>query len=68
MNQREAIWRHLRRTGRIDPLTALRRYGCFRLSARIMELRRLRPGRIRTVIASGRGKHWAVYKLMARGA
>jgi len=39
MSQRQQVLNHLREHGFITPLDALRRYGCFRLSARIYELR-----------------------------
>lgn len=39
MSQTEDIRDHLERYGRISPLVALREYGCFRLAARIAELR-----------------------------
>lgn len=38
-NQREAIIAHMRRFGSIEPITALREYGIYRLAARICELR-----------------------------
>ena len=34
-----AIFDHLKRKGAITPMVALREYGCFRLAARIGELR-----------------------------
>lgn len=37
--QTDAIFDHLKRKGRITPMEALREYGCFRLAARIGELR-----------------------------
>lgn len=39
MTQKENILRHLQLHGEINVLQALRRYGCYRLSARILELR-----------------------------
>lgn len=38
-SQRDQILAHLERHGRITPLEALDRYGCFRLGARVYELR-----------------------------
>lgn len=35
----ETIFEHLKRHGSITPMVALREYGCFRLAARIGELR-----------------------------
>lgn len=37
--QKAAIPGHLKRFGSIEPLTALRDYGCYRLGARISDLR-----------------------------
>lgn len=39
MTQKEFILEHLRRYGSIEPLTALREYGCYRLAAVIGSLR-----------------------------
>ena len=39
MTQKEQIFRHLRATGPITPMYALAQYGCFRLAARIADLR-----------------------------
>jgi hypothetical protein len=37
--QKQQIQAHLKRFGRITPVEALNRYGCFRLGARVYELR-----------------------------
>ncbi len=37
--QRELILEHLKAYGTIEPMTALREYGCYRLGARIADLR-----------------------------
>lgn len=39
MSQKKVILEHLRKYGSIEPLTALREYGCYRLGARIGDLR-----------------------------
>lgn len=39
-SQKELVLCHLKRFGSIEPLTALREYGCYRLGARIADLRR----------------------------
>lgn len=39
MTQKKLILRHLQEFGSITPVTALREYGCFRLAARIADLR-----------------------------
>ena len=38
-SQKENIKKHLKRYGSISPLEALNKYGCFRLAARISELK-----------------------------
>ncbi len=38
-SQKRFILAHLQRFGFIEPLTALREYGCYRLGARIADLR-----------------------------
>lgn len=38
-SQKQFILKHLQRFGSIEPLTALREYGCYRLGARIADLR-----------------------------
>lgn len=59
--QREQILNHLRRHGSITPMEALRRYGCFRLGARIWELKK--QHRIESELVSRGGKHFARYSL-----
>lgn len=39
LTQKKVILAHLKRFGSIEPLTALREYGCYRLGARIADLR-----------------------------
>ena len=39
LTQRKLIYEHLKQFGSIEPMTALRDYGCYRLSSRISELR-----------------------------
>ena len=58
--QCEAILWHLEHRGSITPIEALNELGCFRLAARIEELRRA-GHRIRTTIEKRRGKRWARY-------
>ena len=69
MTQRESILAHLKKHGSITPMEALDMYGCFRLGARIKELREM-GFNIRTVMVhkdnpSGRGKAFARYDLEA---
>lgn len=39
MSQNKLIKDHLIRTGQIDAITALKKYGCFRLAARIFDIK-----------------------------
>lgn len=55
ITQKTLIMEHLKRFGSIEPLTALREYGCYRLSARISELRK-EGVNIRTEYLERRGK------------
>lgn len=59
--QREQIRDHLLRCGSITPLTALREYGCMRLGARILELRR--AGMNIKTRTPAEGKRFAIYEL-----
>ena len=40
LTQKTLILEHLRKYGSIEPMTALKEYGCYRLSGRISELRK----------------------------
>lgn len=63
MTQADMILQHMREKGPITPIQALQLYGCFRLAARISELKE-RGISISTEVASGdNGKHWARYSL-----
>ena len=64
IDQKRAILRHLQARKSITPLEALKRYGCFRLAARIQELRQ--EHRIDTETVKRNGKRYARYVL--RGA
>ena len=39
LTQKQMVLSHLLKFGSIEPLTALREYGCYRLGARIADLR-----------------------------
>lgn len=69
--QRELILEHLKAYGAIEPMTALWEYGCYRLGARIADLRaegydiateRVKEKSKRT----GRTVQYALYRLEAR--
>ena len=61
-SQTEAILRHLQRAP-ITPLEALNKYGCFRLGARIYDLRRLGHS-IKSETVERDGKKFARYSLI----
>lgn len=61
-NQNEMILEHLMKKGSITPLEALQQYRCFRLGARIYDLKRLGYN-IDTEMEIRDGKCYARYKL-----
>lgn len=60
MKQVEAILNHLKTKGSITPLDALMHFGCFRLGARIFELRE-QGHDIETKRVRDKGKNYAEY-------
>ena len=59
MTQSEAILQHLQAGNVLTPLDALNKFGCFRLAARIIELRR----RGYNIVTEG-DNNYAVYRLV----
>ena len=62
MSQEMQILSYLQNGNRISPLEALQRFGCFRLSARILQLRN-QGYPITTHRVSNGKKSWAEYEL-----
>lgn len=62
MSQEQSILNYMNKVGGIDPLTALNKFGCFRLGARIFDLRR-EGHNIKTIIVDGHNKRYAKYIL-----
>lgn len=62
MTQKEQILQHLTEIGPITPIEALEKYGCFRLGARIADLKKEGVA-IRTDIVARNGKRFAQYSL-----
>jgi len=62
MKQTDMIRQHLLRGGSLTPIDALRDYGCFRLAARIKELREAGLN-IETVKERANGKSYARYRV-----
>ncbi len=64
MSQNAKILSHLK-TGRcLDPMMALRKFGCFRLAARIEELRHFGHPIETRMIKTRTGKRVGVYRLL----
>ena len=62
MSQKADILRHLQTHGSISPMTALERFGCFRLAARVRDLR-AEGHAIETKMTERNGKEFAVYRM-----
>ncbi len=63
-----AILEHLQDGNTITPIEALDRFGCFRLGARIYDLRQSGHSIDRTMVDVGTGKHVAQYRLATDGS
>ena len=61
--QNQQILEHLKSGKKINPLLALKKFGCFRLSARIFNLRE-QGNAILTKNVTRKGKTFAEYSLM----
>ncbi len=65
LTQNKQILEHLKKGNSITPLTALNLFGCFRISARIYNLRQDGHDIIKRTITSDHGdKHFAEYTLL----
>lgn len=63
MSQKQNILSHMKTYGTITPLEALQKYGCFRLGARIADLKE--DGLIiKTEMVKENGKRYARYSLV----
>ena len=63
MSQCDDILKHLKTKGSITPIEALQLYGCFRLAARIKDLRE-QGNNIYSARVSQNGKEFARYSLV----
>lgn len=73
ITQKAIVLQHLKRFGSIEPLTALREYGIYRLGARVADLRSEGYHIVTETKASvsritGRSVHFANYKLVGNGS
>ena len=62
-DQTTLIIEHLQNNPRIDPITALKKYGIFRLSARIFDAKE-KGFNIKTIPVTHKGKRFATYELI----
>ena len=65
LTQRQQILAYLERGRSITPMDALTRFGCFRLGARIWELKRQGWKIMTRMVKTRDGKHVASYRLSA---
>lgn len=65
--QTDEIREHLERYGSIEPLEALSKYGCYRLSARINQLRNDGLHIVTEMQTSNNGRTYAMYRLIKKG-
>lgn len=63
MNQKQQIAKYLSKGKSITPMDALKKFGCFRLAARIADLRN-EGINIATKIVTKEGKSYASYRLV----
>lgn len=63
MTQAQQIQRHLEKGKTINPLQALEKYGCFRLAARIADLRNDGLNIKTTIVKLKNNKHIATYSI-----
>lgn len=63
MSQNKQILKHLQEGNTITPLEALNKFKCFRLGARIWDLKK-KGFNIEPKIIESEGKHFAEYKLV----
>jgi hypothetical protein len=64
MSQATQILQHMKYHKAIDPITALKQYGCFRLAARINDLRN-KGHNIKTHKVTRDRKNFAVYTIVS---
>lgn len=63
MNQKQQIAKYLSKGKSITPMDALKKFGCFRLAARIADLRN-EGVNIATKIVTKEGKSYASYRII----
>jgi len=63
-SQEDQIYLHLKKYGKIDAMEALKKYNCFRLSARIFDLKQQNINIETNNVTLKNGKRVAQYKLI----
>jgi len=63
MSQTSDILKALKRGAKLTPVDALARFGCFRLSARILDLRNMGYEILTKTVQSANGKSFAQYSM-----
>tara|TARA_R100000734_G_C3316464_1_gene108969 strand:+ start:1983 stop:2192 length:210 start_codon:yes stop_codon:yes gene_type:complete len=63
-SQEDQIYLHLKKYGKIDAMEALKKYNCFRLSARIFDLKQQNINIETDHVTLKNGKRVAQYKLI----
>lgn len=63
MSQEKQILNYLKQGRAITPLEALKLFGCFRLGARVWDLKQAGHKIVKTVVADEPRRRWAKYKL-----
>lgn len=63
MSQNDGIINYLKQGKKLTPIKALNKFGCFRLSARIFDLKQMGYNIICTNVSKN-GKHFAEYELI----
>lgn len=66
MIQQDAILAYLRQGNSLTPLEALNKFGCFRLGARIWELKHQGYDIRSELVRGDTGKHFARYRLIKK--
>jgi hypothetical protein len=62
MSQAQEILQHMKQGNSLTPAEALHKFGCFRLAARVDDLRKAGHD-VKTVIVEMNGKRFAEYRL-----
>lgn len=62
--QSQSILEHLKQGNSITPIEALNKFGCFRLGARIFDLKKYFNASIKTEMIKSEGKRFAKYSLI----